>query len=223
MNIFFRFSRFIKYYLNIKSVYLNFRLLPFSKAIYLPIDCASNVSLKRLTGRVNIVGDLFFRGMIRIGYGDVTIIDNKYPRTILDITGCLVFKGPAHIGYGSSLGVGGELILGKNFRITARSTIVASKRVEFGRNCLLSWDILVMDTDFHDILNFEGVVINEPTEIVIGNKVWIGCRTTILKGTTIEDNNIIGANSLITKKYFGKNQIIAGQPGKILRDKVNWR
>ena len=36
-------------------------------------------------------------------------------------------------------------------------------------------------------------------EVVIGNNVFIGMNTTILKGVTIGDNVIVGAGSLVTK------------------------
>lgn len=33
----------------------------------------------------------------------------------------------------------------------------------------------------------------------LGNDVWIGCNTTIMRGVTIGDGAVIGANSVITK------------------------
>lgn len=35
------------------------------------------------------------------------------------------------------------------------------------------------------------------SEVKIGSNVWIGAGTVILKGTTIEDNCIIGAGSVV--------------------------
>lgn len=34
---------------------------------------------------------------------------------------------------------------------------------------------------------------------VIGNDVWIGCNSTIMRGVSIGDGAIIGSNSVITK------------------------
>ena len=51
--------------------------------------------------------------------------------------------------------------------------------------------------------------------IVIGNNVFIGINTTILPGTKIEDNVIIGANSLV-KGEIKSNSVYAGVPAKFI-------
>ncbi|MDY3914869.1 MAG: DapH/DapD/GlmU-related protein, partial [Phocaeicola sp.] len=105
------------------------------------------------------------------------------------------------------------------------SEIICQKEIIFGDHCLLSWDILMMDTDFHQILDENGQIINEPKPIVIGNHVWIGCRNTILKGVSIGDNNIISANSTITRSCKENNCVIGGH-GKsleIIKRNVNWK
>lgn len=137
---------------------------------------------------------------MHIGFGEVGIFDNKKSRSIWDIAGTVIFKGKADIGHGSKISVGesGTLILGENFTVTAESTIVTYSEVQFGNNCLLSWDFLVMDTDLHKIRNSSGAILNEPQPILIGNDVWIGCRSLILKGATIPNGCIIGTNSTIT-------------------------
>ena len=49
----------------------------------------------------------------------------------------------------------------------------------------------------------------------IGNNVFIGEKATILMGTNIGDNCIIGANSLV-KGDFPSNSVIAGNPAKVI-------
>jgi len=78
------------------------------------------------------------------------------------------------------VGKGATLTIGKNFLLTARSEIARFKEITFGDNCLLSWNILFMDTDAHPVYNQTDHIINEDKAIKIGNKVWIGCRCTIL-------------------------------------------
>lgn len=51
--------------------------------------------------------------------------------------------------------------------------------------------------------------------ITIGNNVWIGSNVTIVDGSKIGDNCIIGANSLINRK-FPPNCIVQGNPAKII-------
>ena len=135
-------------------------------------------------------------------------------------------KGKAFIGQGTRINVGGQgkLIIGANFCITGDSQILCQECITFGSQCLLSWDILIMDTDWHYIFNDNDKLINPPKPITIGNHVWIGCRNTILKGVSIEDGVIISANSTITRSVSEKNCIIGGhgKTAEIIKRDVNW-
>ena len=53
---------------------------------------------------------------------------------------------------------------------------------------------------------------------MIGNKVWMAAKTTILKGTKIGDNCIVGIGSLTNKDYNCSNMIIAGSPAKPIKE-----
>jgi acetyltransferase-like isoleucine patch superfamily enzyme len=209
--------------ISFKTIYFNFKYLPFKQAIKLPIFVSKKVYLLETNGEVILDGS-FRSASIQIGYGEVGIFDNKRSRSIWQVSGKVIFKGRTNIGHGSKISVGstGELILGEDFMITAESALVAFKHIEFGRNCLLSWDVLVMDTDFHTIRDENGVQINEPKEIIIGNHVWIGCRNLLLKGTCIPDNTIIAANSLVNGKLDGENKVFGGNPVTQLNEKVTW-
>lgn len=210
-------------FINLKTIRFNFKYLPFKHAIKFPILISGKTYLRGLEGKVVIKGALS-TGMIKIGYGNVGIFDIKVSRTIWEVSGTVIFKGKAFIGHGSKISVakGGNLILGENFKITAESSLVASTHVEFGKDCLLSWDILVMDTDFHKIRDNTGLVINNPSPIVIGNKVWIASRSLILKGTNIPDNSIIGAASVVGKVLDNAGALYAGIPAKMIREGVSW-
>lgn len=53
-------------------------------------------------------------------------------------------------------------------------------------------------------------------ESIIGNDVWIGCNSTILRGVTIGDGAVIGANSLVNKDV-PPYAIVVGSPARILK------
>lgn len=206
-----------------KTLLFNFHYFPIRNAIKLPVLLTHKVRLKKLKGRVILQAKEIRRGMISIGYSNVSINDvNEY--SLWNVEGTVVFKGRAGFGAGTKIAVGKDatLTFGDNFLITARSEIACFKEITFGENDLLSWDILVMDTDAHPIYNEMGERINEDSNIIIGNHVWIGCRTTILKGTAINEDCIIGSNSLLNKKYPQKKSIIAGIPGQIIKENIDW-
>ena len=166
-------------------------------------------------------------GLVKIGPHGLGTQDVRYSRTIWEVAGTLVVNGYATIGRGSRISIGcdGVLTLGDRFRITGDSALICQREISFGNDCLLSWDILIMDTDFHAVTDREGAVINAPRSVKIGNHVWIGCRNTILKGVEISDSNIISAGSTITRSFEGRNSIIGGNGRdlRILKEHVNWK
>lgn len=118
----------------------------------------------------------------------------------------------------------GCLVIGPNFCITGGSEIICQNKISFGEGCLISWDVLLMDTDHHHILDNKGNTLNEDKAINIGNHVWIGCRNTILKGISIADNIIIAACSVITHDLNLPNCIVGvhGENTRIIKEGVNW-
>lgn len=206
----------------IKTIIFNFYYFPPMVAIRLPIFIYKRSKLQKMKGKILVEAPIT-TGMVKIGPYGLGTQDYFYSRTIWQVSGLLIIKGKANIGRGSKISIGKEgiLTLGNKFTITGNTEIICQKEITFGDNCLLSWDILMMDTDFHHILNQEGTKINSPKPIKIGNHVWIGCRNTILKGVSIADNNIIAANSTLTHNITNENCIIGGN-GKILKTNINW-
>lgn len=210
-----------------KTALINFRLFPISEAIKFPIYIYRGVRLYKYAKGKIIFKRPLSPGMLKIGKHNVGTVDCRYTRSILENNGTIVIDGKAQIGAGSKISVlkGGVLELGDNFSITGGSQIICGKQIKFGRDCLLSWDILVMDTDFHKITDMAGnKLYNSPAPIIFGNHVWVGCRATILKGIDIADNTIIASGATVTRDIKEKNVIYGGNgknAGIICRD-VNW-
>ena len=143
----------------------------------------------------------------------------------IDKGGDIEFEGTAHIGRGSKINVanGARLLLGDNFAISASTQINCYKSITFGRDIQFSWDCLVMDSDTHHIYDETGKLINESRDIRFGDKVWIGCRSTILKGTVIPNGCVIGACSLVSGKNFEESHIITGVPAKNKKKICSWK
>ena len=194
-----------------KTIYFNFHYFPFKIAIKTPVYIYWRTELKGLGGRI-LLPQQIWRGMLHFGKYQVGIQDSFYLRSIFDLSGTLRLSGEAILGRGTRISVAEDatLTLGKNLVITGNTEIICYKGITFGENDLLSWDILIMDTDFHKIYDANNVHVNIPRPIVIGNHVWIGCRTTILKGVAISDNNVIASGSIVTKSFESENCVIGG-------------
>ncbi len=219
-------SKYLKFLrrVNIKSIVFNLKYLPFRQAIKFPFLISGKVYLLNTKGSIKINAPLQ-TGMIQIGYGDVGIFDKKRSRSVWNVTGEVVFEGEARIGHGSKISVeeNGVLEIGERFNITAESSIVVQKNVRFGKDCLISWDCLIMDTDFHKIYDKKGGnIINTPQPVLIGENVWIGCRNLILKGAKIADNSVIGANSTLSKDISDQQGLFVGNPAKMIKEGIHW-
>lgn len=209
-------------HLNYKTLRFNFKYLKLSDALKFPFFLKNNVLLDNLKGSVKIIGEIR-PGMIRLGYGQVGHFD-KRNRCIWSVEGNVVFRGGALLKFGSKIvvGKGAYLEIGDGFRISPNSAIICFWKIVFGSSCRVSWDVQVMDTDFHKIKSLDGEVLNRPREIAIGNHVWIGVRALILKGASISDDCVVSANTLVSKEIPGNHQIIAGVPGKVVKSGVTW-
>jgi acetyltransferase-like isoleucine patch superfamily enzyme len=211
-------------FFNFKTVYFNFKYLPFKQAIKMPIFITWRTLLNRTKGKVIIHSEKIEPGMIRIGHARVGLFDKRTYKAVWEVEGEVNFIGGALIKYGAKIIVpkGAILNIGDKFRLTTNSFIICYKKISFGSNVIISWETTIMDTDFHKIMDLDGKVINSPREISIGDNVWIGTRVTILKGTRVENNNIIASNSLLNRPIEGSFQIIAGNPARVVRRDITW-
>ncbi|SFV65472.1 Maltose O-acetyltransferase / Chorismate mutase I  len=203
-----------------KSIYVNFRLLPFKQAVFLPIIVSRKTKLRSLSGKAHLTK--VKTGIVRIGFGGTDMMDYRYERSILKITGDIYFQGKTKIGVGAKIMVSGKLTLGNSFDITGDAMIICAKEIQIGDNCMIAWQSILMDTDQHAIYDEKKSVINQDKPIIIGNNVWIGAKSFILKGSILPDGCIIGANTTITKEFTQQKAVIAGNPAKIIKENISW-
>lgn len=160
--------------------------------------------------------------MLLLGYHNLGGRDKKGSRTVWQVDGIIKIRGKRiDIGRGSKLSIHGILSLGDHFTITGDSSIICKKYVGFGDDVLISWEVLVMDTDFHTIVDNNERVLNFDKPIKVANHVWIGCRSTILKGVRIPSDVVIAAGSIITGEIEEGRAIYASNQKK-LKEHINW-
>ena len=200
-----------------KSLYVSMKLFPIHQAFRIPILVRFNTKLTCLTGNVKIKSGGARTAMLTIGFGQVGIIDKKFERSSVQIGGTLILNGKVNFGTGSKLCVtkNGLLTIGANFVNTAKTTIICDNKIRIGDNVLVSWDTLIMDTDWHSVTNTE---TNETYpcvgEIAIGNNVWLGCRAVVLKNSVVPDGCVVAANTLVNKAFCQENTLLAGNPAR---------
>lgn len=89
--------------------------------------------------------------------------------------------------------------------------------LEIGNNVIISSNVSILThgSDWRILQNMYGDVIGSGNIAKIGNNVFIGTKTTILKNVTIGDNVVIGAGSVVTKD-LKSNGVYAGNPAKFI-------
>lgn len=114
-------------------------------------------------------------------------------------------------------------ILGRE-RVNAGSCKLSCRErgttLSIGRDCLLAHNVIMLTSDGHDIYE-NGQRINHAENITIGNHVWISENVMVLKGAEIEQECVIGANSVVTGKHQ-RNTIAAGIPARKIKDNISW-
>lgn len=110
-----------------------------------------------------------------------------------------------------------HLKIGNNTSIGDRTEIHCGKEITIGDYCNISWDVVILDRDYHKLNTQE--YIYKPVHI--GDKVWIGCRSIILKGVSIGSGAVVAAGSVVTKDVPA-NSVVAGNPAKIIKEDIYW-
>lgn len=113
--------------------------------------------------------------------------------------------------------------IGANTWFTRKIHMAVTEGTELriGERCLFAEDVIIRTGDSHSIFCENGKRINHARNISIGNHVWIGNRTFLLKGTEVGDDSVVGTGAIVTKS-FKKEVILAGVPAQIVKENVNW-
>lgn len=183
-----------------KSLIVNFRFLPFSQAIKLPI-LAFNINLKGLGGGQIIIHNKIKFGMIRLGQYEIAIFPEK--KFVMQNNGIIEIYGECKFGKGCAMSVwsGGRLIIGDGVTGTYGIKLIASNKVTIGAKTLIGWNARICDCDFHLTKSMEtGEKIGHKSgEIVIGENCWIASDCRLMKNARIPDKTTVGTGTFISR------------------------
>jgi len=115
-----------------------------------------------------------------------------------------------------------EIVIGNNVSIGEDCHITAINKIEIRDDVLMGKKITITD-NAHGESQFNLLSlppIKRPLyskgPVIIGERVWIGDKATILAGVSIGRNSIIGANALVTKD-IPENCVVGGIPARIIK------
>jgi len=111
----------------------------------------------------------------------------------------------------------GAIELGNNVRINQGTVIVAHSRVSIANDCLIGEYCSIRDANHEikvgELIRTQG---HSTAAIKIENNCWLGRGAVVLKGVTLHEGCVVGANSVVTKS-LEKQVVAAGVPCKLIR------
>ena len=116
----------------------------------------------------------------------------------------------------------GRLTIGHGTNVNGLGTkLLCAQEITIGEFCTFSWDVQVLDTDFHAVTR-DGVELPKTAPVRIGDRVWVGTRAVVLKGVTIGDGAVVGAGSVVTRDVPA-GAVVAGVPAVVVGRADSWR
>lgn len=106
---------------------------------------------------------------------------------------------------------GARLIIGNNCGFSG-AVVGVFKQIIIGDDVLVGANCLITDSDWH----LNDPRSGKPKSVKIGNNVWLGYGSIVMKGVEIGENSVIGAGSVVTKS-IPANCIAAGNPCRVIK------
>lgn len=130
--------------------------------------------------------------------------------------GCTISRG-AQIWVGK----GATLSVAKGAKIGPKTKVNVGAGMTIGHDVRISWEVQLLDTDFHWTASPSGRVRPHKAPIVIEPKVLVGTRSLVLKGVTIGRGAVVGAGSVV-RRDVAPDTIVAGNPAEPIGAVSDW-
>lgn len=138
-------------------------------------------------------------------------------------SGRLIFGRGVRIARGCVIVVGeqGLLSVGTRTIVGLHTRIMAATQVRIGARCMISWNCSIFDSIGHRMWLKGQDEAGIEASITIGDDVWIGPYSIIMKGVTIGNNCIVGAGSVV-RRDVPPNSLVYGNPARIAGKVDRW-
>lgn len=122
-----------------------------------------------------------------------------------------------------NVNAGAKLSLGSGY-MNHDCVIDCFDSISIGHHVVISERVVLRDSDNHTIKDMEAIPSDESAvtaPIIIGDHVWVGMNTIVLKGVTIGEGAVVAAGSVVNKDV-PPHCLVAGVPAKVVKTDVTW-
>ncbi|MEJ2557918.1 MAG: acyltransferase [Anaerolineae bacterium] len=148
------------------------------------------------------------------------VIGKRRPARLIVGCGVRIAKGCVLVvGTGrepeSLLQIGPRTIVGPGTRI------MAATQVRIGARCMISWNCSIFDSIGHKMWLKSTGESEIESPITIGDDVWIGPNSIIMKGVTLGSGSIVGAGSVV-RRDVPPSSLVVGNPARVIDRVLKW-
>lgn len=168
--------------------------------------------LRKFTIKEHVQGLWLSRKFTKSG---ILVVSDKGPFPVVINKGGMLMAENCRFYKGTRFEIGahGRLEIGNGTYLNRNTLIIAEHCVKIGRDCKISWNVTIMDSDLHPL---SPTTVKHKT-VTIKNKAWIGCHSIILKGVTVGEGAIVAAGSVVTHDV-PPYAIVGGVPARYIGD-----
>lgn len=110
----------------------------------------------------------------------------------------------------------GRIVLGDRVFLNKGCVLAAHESITIGNGTRLGPGVMIFDHDYdYKKIDVDARNNHISMPISIGENVWIGAGTVILKGTTIGDNCVVGAGCVIKGNFENDSLIVQKREPKV--------
>ncbi|MDA3781103.1 MAG: acyltransferase [Bacteroidales bacterium] len=124
-------------------------------------------------------------------------------------------KTPWPVHYTSKIVCPEKIIRGTKYPGFAQNIYIDGRNgIILGENVWMGPKVSIISQN-HNVNNYDKYIFDKP--IIVGKNSWLSTACILLPGVELGEHTVVAAGAIVTKSFLNKNQVIAGNPAKVVK------